>query len=209
MALRIHKEKVATLKPKRVILDVPHIQEATVPHIQEVISNVRQISPTRFDKTMAESMDIINKNRILIDNYYVDLRWQINGIGSFENIVDALPIEAPISQTLQCELPQESLVAQSYNNEVSKANSYKETRPAEACCPYKDTPLETLDEKEIRLRKILIKDISKPAPLKRKRSTVIEVSILAQPLQGKLPQEGPRLIPKKKKRTDVDHIIVF
>jgi len=197
MALRIHKKKVATLKPKRVILDVPPIQEATVrkiqeaavPHIQEagtnthqiqeVISNVRQISPTRFDKLMAESMGIIEQNRILLDNYYVDVRWRINGVSSFENVIDTpsmksteenkIVISKPFSTEILSNLPLQNRVSDTYKR--------------------------TLDEKEIRLRKILTEDISKPAPLKRKHQTVIEVN--------------PRLIPKKKKRTEVSHIIVF
>ena len=190
MALSIHKKKVATLKHNKT---VPQIQEATVPHIQEATVSsiqeavVREISPERFNKLMEESMKIIDENRILIDNYYVDTRWLVNGINSFENVIDAPSMKSIEGNKIVINKP--------FSTEIL-SNSPLQNRISDE---YK----RTFDEKEIRLRKILIEDISKPMPLKRKYSDVIEVSILAKPLQDKLPQSCA-IIPKKKKRTESD-----
>jgi hypothetical protein len=197
MALRIHKEKVAALNSKKV---VPYIQTATVPpiqdagsnanQIQEVIPNVRQISPTRFDKLMAESIDVINKNRILLDNYYVDVRWRVNGVSSFENVIDA-----PSMKSIE---ENKIVINEPFSTEIL-SNSHLQNRVS-------DAHKRTLDEKEIRLRKILTDDISKPAPLKRKRQ--IEMNPRLIPF-GSLSSKDCAIIPEKKKRTEPSYIIVF
>lgn len=195
MALRIHKEKVAALNSKRVALDVPPIQESTV----------RQISPTRFDKLMAESMDVINKNRILLDNYYVDVRWCVNGVSSFENVIDASSMKSIEENKI--------VISESFSTELL-SNSPLQNHVS-------DAHKRTLDEKEIRLRNILTNDISKPAPLKRKRSTVTEgnprlipfeslsCAVVLRQATPELSSKDCAIIPEKKKRTEPSYIIVF
>lgn len=193
MALRIHKEKVAALNSKRVALDVPPIQESTV----------RQISPTRFDKLMAESMDVINKNRILLDNYYVDVRWCVNGVSSFENVIDA-----PSMKSIE---ENKIVISESFSTEIL-SNSPLQNHVS-------DAHKRTLDEKEIKLRKILTDDISKPAPLKRKRQIEmnprlipfesLSCAVVSRQATPELSLQDCDIIPEKKKRTEPSYIIVF
>jgi hypothetical protein len=254
MALRIHKEKVAALKSKKIRPEVSPEQNGKIDSTVNKIPSCgslpctvvpRQATPelplqgcviipetsstkshrdecrrkgltshemetARFNKIMEDSIDIINKNRIIIDNYYVDLRWEINNLKPSENVFDTImPLQnnlsqedssvqpiLPIIQTKSVELvdTKEITVSESKLPHIVKQTHY--TNVSQKAI-YKNA----LDEKEIRLRKILMYDIPESESLKRKRQSVNDVRISKQ--------ENPQLIPNKKKRTESSHIIIF